>query len=41
MSGGLLALDASDSANIEGYAKFVPISIAWESAAIATDITIL
>ncbi|KAJ3893777.1 hypothetical protein GG344DRAFT_63504 [Lentinula edodes] len=41
MSGGLLALDASDSATIEDYVKFVPIDIAWESAAIATDMTIL
>ncbi|KAJ3754461.1 hypothetical protein EV360DRAFT_73679 [Lentinula raphanica] len=41
MSGSLLALDASGSATTEGYLKFVPISVAWESLAIATDMTVM
>ncbi|KAJ3916254.1 hypothetical protein F5877DRAFT_69209 [Lentinula edodes] len=41
MSGSLLALDASGSATTEGYTKFVPIAVAWESVAIATDMTVI
>ncbi|KAJ3861741.1 hypothetical protein EV359DRAFT_84033 [Lentinula novae-zelandiae] len=41
MSGSLLALDASGSATTEGYTKFVPIAVAWESVAIATDMTVM
>ncbi|KAJ3740278.1 hypothetical protein DFH05DRAFT_1511129 [Lentinula detonsa] len=41
MSGSLLALDASGTATTEGYLKFVPISVAWESVAIATDMTVM
>ncbi|KAJ4487937.1 hypothetical protein J3R30DRAFT_3432314 [Lentinula aciculospora] len=41
MSGSLLALDASGTATTQGYLKYVPVSVAWESVAIATDMTVM